>query len=64
MLGATTTGALTETISIPPQEHELTEQGKRDWQTGVALIETCMRTHDTATSVVSQVIHFGGELKC
>lgn len=49
MLGAITTGAVTQNVSSPPKQDELTEQGKRDWEAGVALIETCMRTHDTAT---------------
>lgn len=51
MLGATTTGALVEKVSIPPKADELTTQGLRDWKTGVELIKTCMHTHDTVTSV-------------
>ena len=49
MLGAVTTGAVSQPVSIPPKAHELTEQGKRDWTAGMELVETCMRTHDTAT---------------
>lgn len=51
MLGATTTGALVQPVSIPPKPDELTLTGWRDWKTGVELIKTCMRTHDTATCV-------------
>lgn len=52
MLGATTTGALVEHVSIPPKSDELTQSGLRDWKTGVELIKTCMNTHDTATFVL------------
>lgn len=51
MLGAVTTGAVTQPVSIPPQPSELTDQGKRDWTAGRELVETCMKTHDTATFV-------------
>jgi len=51
MLGATTSGALVHNVSIPPRTDELTEQGERDWLTGVELIDTCMATHDTQTYV-------------
>lgn len=49
MLGAVTTGAHNGSVSVPPRMSELTEQGQRDWNTGVALVQTCMDTHDTAT---------------
>lgn len=49
MLGAVTTGALVTPVSIPPKAAELTATGRRDWENGVGLIETCMRTHDTLT---------------
>lgn len=49
MLGAVTTGAHQLTVSVPPSPGELSHIGKRDWDTGVALIETCMDTYDTAT---------------
>lgn len=49
MLGATRTGVVTDRVSVPPQPDELSETGKRDWQTGVELVKTCMNTHDTAT---------------
>ena len=51
MLGATRTGALVHPVSVPPKPEELSEKGKRDWKTGVELIQTCMHTHDTATYV-------------
>ncbi|KAG2122568.1 glycoside hydrolase family 47 protein [Suillus clintonianus] len=58
MLGATTSGALVDNVSIPPQIDELTDQGKRDWLTGVELIDTCMATHDTQTGLAPEIAHF------
>lgn len=52
MLGATTTGASVDKVSIPPKPHELTKVGLRDWKTGMELVKTCMNTHDTATYVI------------
>ncbi len=51
MLGAIMSESLVEPLSIPPKPEELTAEGRRDWKTGVELIETCMATHQTATSV-------------
>jgi hypothetical protein len=51
MLGATRTGALVHPVSVPPQDGELSETGKRDWNTGMKLVKTCVDTHDTATYV-------------
>lgn len=56
MLGATTAGALVNRVSVPPFPHELSEQGKRDWLTGVELVKTCMATHDTHTYATPPVI--------
>ncbi|SJL08272.1 related to alpha-mannosidase [Armillaria ostoyae] len=58
MLGATTTGALFDTISVPPRGQELTLTGLRDWKSGAALIKTCMDTHDTATGLAPEIVHF------
>lgn len=58
MLGATTSGALVDNVSIPPQTDELADQGKRDWLTGVELIDTCMATHDTQTGLAPEIAHF------
>ncbi|KAF8971818.1 glycoside hydrolase family 47 protein [Flammula alnicola] len=58
MLGATRTGALTHPVSVPPRPEELSENGKRDWQTGVELVKTCMHTHDTATGLSPETIYF------
>jgi endoplasmic reticulum Man9GlcNAc2 1,2-alpha-mannosidase len=52
MLGATKTGATVHKVSIPPKPRELTKEGLRDWKSGVELVKTCMRTHDTATFVI------------
>ncbi|KAK7049278.1 mannosyl-oligosaccharide alpha-1,2-mannosidase [Paramarasmius palmivorus] len=59
MLGATTSGALSQKVSVPPLPEELTPQGRRDWQTGVELLETCMRTHETATGLSPEIVTFG-----
>ncbi|KAJ6559325.1 glycoside hydrolase [Mycena sp. CBHHK59/15] len=45
MLGATTTGALTGVVSVPPKMDELSPTGQRDWNTGAELLEGCMATH-------------------
>lgn len=49
MLGASTVGAAQTQVSRPPQENELTTIGKRDWQTGSELLDTCIDTHRTET---------------
>lgn len=58
MLGAVTTGAVVHPVSVPPKANELTEQGKRDWTSGMELVETCMKTHDTATGLSPEIVHF------
>jgi len=58
MLGATTAGALVERVSVPPLPHQLSEQAKRDWLTGVELVKTCMATYDTQTGLSAEIVHF------
>ncbi|CAK5270184.1 unnamed protein product [Mycena citricolor] len=58
LLGAVTTGALIHPVSVPPRPEELTDAGKRDWKTGLALIKTCMDTHNTATGLAPEIAHF------
>ncbi|KAI0714702.1 glycoside hydrolase [Earliella scabrosa] len=58
MLGAATSGAVSLPVTIPPRASELTPQAQRDWKTGVELIETCMQTHDTATGLAPEIVHF------
>ncbi|KAG5642014.1 hypothetical protein DXG03_003786 [Asterophora parasitica] len=58
MLGATRTGALVHPVSVPPRKNELTDSGERDWKTGVELVKTCMDTHDTATGLSPEIVHF------
>ena len=58
MLGAATSGAVSLPVNIPPRASELTPQAQRDWKTGVELIETCMQTHDTATGLAPEIVHF------
>ncbi|KAF8899321.1 glycoside hydrolase family 47 protein [Infundibulicybe gibba] len=58
MLGATTTGALSRPVSIPPRPEELSESGNRDWKTGEELLKTCVATHDTNTGLSPEIVHF------
>ncbi|KAL0951996.1 hypothetical protein HGRIS_008650 [Hohenbuehelia grisea] len=58
LLGATTTGALVRPVSVPPKPEELSDKGKRDWKTGLELLKTCLRTHDTATGLAPEMVHF------
>ncbi|TDL20923.1 glycoside hydrolase [Rickenella mellea] len=58
MLGAVTTGALVDKVSVPPKHDELSPTGRRDWKTGVELIHTCMETHNTATGLAPEIVHF------
>ncbi|KAI0354739.1 glycoside hydrolase [Trametes cingulata] len=58
MLGAVTTGAITTPVSVPPHSNQLSPKGLRHWKTGVELIETCMRTHETATGLAPEIVHF------
>ncbi|KAH7886293.1 glycoside hydrolase family 47 protein [Phlebopus sp. FC_14] len=58
MLGATTSGALVDHVSVPPLPHELSPQGKRDWLLGAELIKTCMATYDTRTGLAPEIVHF------
>ncbi|KAF9561604.1 glycoside hydrolase family 47 protein [Agrocybe pediades] len=58
MLGATRTGSLSQSVSVPPRPDELSEKGKRDWKTGSELINTCMHTHDTATGLSPETVYF------
>ncbi|KAG6860344.1 hypothetical protein C0995_012457 [Termitomyces sp. Mi166 len=58
MLGATRTGALVDKVSIPPRDNDLSPVGKRDWKNGVELVKTCMDTHDTATGLSPEIVHF------
>ncbi|KAF9225266.1 glycoside hydrolase family 47 protein [Gyrodon lividus] len=58
MLGATTSGAIVDHVSVPPLLHELSAQGKRDWLTGVELIKTCVATHATQTGLSPEIVHF------
>lgn len=53
MLGAITTEAKTSSVSVPPATHELSDIGKRDWMTGIEIINACMDTYkNTATCVL------------
>ncbi|KAI0694435.1 glycoside hydrolase [Cytidiella melzeri] len=58
MLGAVTTGAVVHSVSIPPMAEELSESARRDWMSGLELIETCMLTHDTATGLSPEIAYF------
>lgn len=58
MLGATTSGAVVDHVSVPPLPNELSPQGKRDWFTGVELIKTCLATHNTQTKLPPEIAYF------
>ncbi|ESK93354.1 glycoside hydrolase family 47 protein [Moniliophthora roreri MCA 2997] len=58
MLGATTSGAAIQPVSVPPLQREFTSNGQRDWDSGVALVKTCMDTHDTATGLSPEIAYF------
>ncbi|KAK7049867.1 mannosyl-oligosaccharide alpha-1,2-mannosidase [Paramarasmius palmivorus] len=58
MLGATLTGATEYPVSIPPLQKQFTPNGMRDWDSGVALVKTCIDTHDTATGLSPEIAHF------
>ncbi|KAJ7870729.1 glycoside hydrolase [Mycena olivaceomarginata] len=58
MLGATTAGAFTGRVSIPPNVSELSPVGQRDWATGVSLVETCVDTYRTASGLSPEIVHF------
>ncbi|KAF9260838.1 glycoside hydrolase [Marasmius fiardii PR-910] len=58
MLGATITGASSASVGIPPEVVELASNGQRDWQNGKELLKTCVRTHDTATGLAPEIVHF------
>ncbi|KAG6828994.1 hypothetical protein H0H92_006066 [Tricholoma furcatifolium] len=59
LLGSTTSGSSALQVSVPPLEEELTAQARRDWKTGIDLIETCMDTYKrTATGLAPEVVHF------
>ncbi|KAJ3564465.1 hypothetical protein NP233_g8277 [Leucocoprinus birnbaumii] len=58
MLGATTVGTRVAEPSRPPRENQLTSVGRRDWQTGYELLETCIDTHNTATGLSPEIVYF------
>ncbi|KAJ7223606.1 glycoside hydrolase [Mycena pura] len=58
MLGATTAGARGTAVSVPPDMGELTKEGRRDWKTGVALLDGCLETHRTATGLSPEIAYW------
>ncbi|TFK24297.1 mannosyl-oligosaccharide 1,2-alpha-mannosidase [Coprinopsis marcescibilis] len=58
LLGATNARSQVDRVSRPPKQEELTEDGWRDWNTGMELIKTCMKTHDTATGLSPEIVYF------
>ncbi|THU91943.1 hypothetical protein K435DRAFT_780448 [Dendrothele bispora CBS 962.96] len=63
MLGATTSGLAPGVVkaSVPPRPEEFMARGLRDWNTGTELLETCMKTHDTATGLAAEIVTFKTE---
>ncbi|KAF5312213.1 hypothetical protein D9619_003686 [Psilocybe cf. subviscida] len=58
MLGATTTGATGDNVSVPPRPSELTSSAQKDWKVGYELLETCIDTYKTATGLSAEIVHF------
>ncbi|KAG6822544.1 hypothetical protein H0H87_003082, partial [Tephrocybe sp. NHM501043] len=59
MLGATTSGASTDRVSVPPLDEELTESARRDWKSGLAMIDTCVDMYKrTATGLSPEIVNF------
>ncbi|KAF4573098.1 mannosyl-oligosaccharide alpha-1,2-mannosidase [Pleurotus pulmonarius] len=58
MLGATTVGAISGKVSLPPRMEELTPKGQRDWNTGVELLETCVHTYESETGLSPEITMF------
>ncbi|KIM38981.1 glycoside hydrolase family 47 protein [Hebeloma cylindrosporum] len=58
MLGATTTEAIHEKVSVPPRPGQLTLTGQKDWELGVELLKTCVDTYNTATGLAAEIVHF------
>ncbi|KAG7100036.1 hypothetical protein E1B28_001822 [Marasmius oreades] len=58
MLGSTITGTTGDGVNVPPRPEELTPKGKRDWENGKELVKTCVKTHDTATGLAPEIVHF------
>ncbi|KAJ7159765.1 glycoside hydrolase [Mycena filopes] len=56
MLGATTAHALP--AHVPPRMSQLTAAGRRDWATGVALLDGCLDTLRTETGLSPEGVHF------
>ncbi|KAJ7020380.1 glycoside hydrolase family 47 protein, partial [Mycena alexandri] len=42
--------------SVPPQQTELTAEGRRDWKVGLALLEGCMDTTKTLTGLAPESV--------
>ncbi|KDR68814.1 hypothetical protein GALMADRAFT_256675 [Galerina marginata CBS 339.88] len=58
MLGATTTGLAGSSVSVPPHPTELTATGRKDWQLGYELLETCIDTYKTPTGLSPEIVYF------
>ncbi|KAG8709170.1 mannosyl-oligosaccharide alpha-1,2-mannosidase [Ceratobasidium sp. 394] len=54
ILGVTDGGRM----KVPPDTSKFNERERADWIMGVQLIEGCMATHETATGLAPEIIHF------
>ncbi|KAJ7609517.1 glycoside hydrolase [Roridomyces roridus] len=64
MLGATRAHRVdpTRAVSVPPRvKEELTEDGRMDWEAGVAILEGCVATTKTATGLAPEGFNFRTE---
>ncbi|ESK87392.1 glycoside hydrolase family 47 protein [Moniliophthora roreri MCA 2997] len=60
MLGAATSEE--HDLSEPVQPSSFKPRAKRDWKTGVELLETCMRTHETMTGLSPEIAMFRNKM--
>ncbi|KAG8702884.1 mannosyl-oligosaccharide alpha-1,2-mannosidase [Ceratobasidium sp. 395] len=45
-------------MKVPPDTAKFNERERADWTMGIQLIEGCMATHETATGLAPEIIHF------
>ncbi|QRV76440.1 glycoside hydrolase family 47 protein [Ceratobasidium sp. AG-Ba] len=54
LLGVTDGGRM----AVPPDTSKFNERERADWTMGVQLIKGCMATHETATGLAPEIVHF------
>jgi len=56
--GSLLLGATEGRASVPPDMQKFVSRDARDWDAGVELIKTCMKTHETATGLSPEIAFF------